>query len=167
MQTMAMPFKVGDKAVYPSQGVAEIIQIEEKDIAGTRQRFYVLRILGTNHKILVPVSNATAVGLRQVINELEIQEIFDLLRIQNFTFDYQTWKRRHRNFIEKIRTGSLHHIAEVLRNLYQLKTKKQLSYLERQLLKTAQSLMIKEIAIARNQPEEDIKAEIEALITTN
>ena len=62
-------FKVGDKAVYPAQGVAEVISIDEKDIAGQRQRFYVLRILDTDRKIMVPVSNANAVGLRQVISE--------------------------------------------------------------------------------------------------
>src|SRR5215510_5567931 len=61
-------FKVGDKAVYPAQGVAEVVNIEEKDIAGNRQRFYVLRILDTDRKIMVPVSNASAVGLRQVIS---------------------------------------------------------------------------------------------------
>ena len=73
-------FKVGDKAVYPAQGVAEVISIDEKDIAGARQRFYVLRILDTDRKIMVPVSNANAVGLRQVISEQEIREIFDILR---------------------------------------------------------------------------------------
>jgi CarD family transcriptional regulator len=62
-------FKVGDKAVYPAQGVAEVVNIEEKDIAGNRQRFYVLRILDTDRKIMVPVNNASAVGLRQVISE--------------------------------------------------------------------------------------------------
>src|SRR5262245_64374675 len=71
-------FKVGDKAVYPAQGVAEVVNIEEKDIAGNRQRFYVLRILDTDRKIMVPVSNASAVGLRQVISEQEIREIFDI-----------------------------------------------------------------------------------------
>ena len=72
-------FKVGDKAVYPAQGVAEVIKIEEKDIAGKRQRFYVLRILDTDRKIMVPVTNASAVGLRQVISETEIREIFAVL----------------------------------------------------------------------------------------
>ena len=75
-----LTFKVGDKAVYPAQGVAEVISIEEKDIAGSRQCFYVLRILDTDRKIMVPVTNAGAVGLRQVISEIEIREIFDILR---------------------------------------------------------------------------------------
>ena len=85
--TSIIQFKVGDKAVYPAQGVAEVIDIEEKDIAGTRQCFYVLRILDTDRKILVPVKNATAVGLRQVISEPEIQEIFDILRERTIAFD--------------------------------------------------------------------------------
>src|SRR5438046_9031983 len=80
-------FKVGDKAVYPAQGVAEVISIDEKDIAGSRQRFYVLRILDTDRKIMVPVSNANAVGLRQVITELEIREIFDILKERTIGFD--------------------------------------------------------------------------------
>src|SRR3954463_8702776 len=87
-------FKVGDKAVYPAQGVAEVISIEEKDIAGARQRFYVLRILDTDRKIMVPVTNASAVGLRQVISEVEIREIFDILRERTVAFDNQTWNRR-------------------------------------------------------------------------
>src|SRR5881628_2418906 len=99
-------FKVGDKAVYPAQGVAEVIKIEEKDIAGTRQRFYVLRILDTDRKIMVPVSNANAVGLRQVISEQEIREIFDILKERTIGFDTQTWNRRYRGFMEEIKTGS-------------------------------------------------------------
>ena len=83
MQSSQEEFKVGDKAVYPAQGVAEVISIEEKDIAGQRQRFYVLRILDTDRKIMVPVSNANAVGLRQVISEQEIREIFDILKEMN------------------------------------------------------------------------------------
>ena len=107
-------FKVGDKAVYPAQGVAEVISIEEKDIAGSRQRFYVLRILDTDRKIMVPVSNASAVGLRCVISENEIREIFDILRERTIAFDNQTWNRRYRGFMDKIKTGSIFDVAEVL-----------------------------------------------------
>ena len=132
-------FKVGDKAVYPAQGVAEVIRIEEKDIAGSRQKFYVLRILDTDRKILVPVANAGAVGLRQVISEMEIREIFDILRERTIAFDNQTWNRRYRGFMDKIKTGSIYDVAEVLRDLYRLKTDKQLSFGERRMLDTARS----------------------------
>ena len=160
-------FKVGDKAVYPAQGVAEIVRIEEKDIAGTRQSFYVLRVLNTKNQIMVPISNASAVGLRQVISEEEIQEIFDILRERTVAFDNQTWNRRYRGFMDKIKTGSIYDVAEVLRDLYRLRTDKQLSFGERRMLENARSLIVKEIAIARNHTEEQVKEEIEAIFVCN
>jgi CarD family transcriptional regulator len=160
-------FKVGDKAVYPAQGVAEVIRIEEKDIGGTRQKFYVLRIMDTDRKIMVPVTNATAVGLRQVINDEEINEIFDILKERTIAFDNQTWNRRYRGFMDKIKTGSIYDVAEVLRDLYRLKTDKQLSFGERRMLDTARGLIVKEIAIARAQTEENVKTEIESIFVSN
>jgi CarD family transcriptional regulator len=160
-------FKVGDKAVYPARGVAEVIRIEEKDIAGSRQCFYVLRILDTDHKVMVPVTNASAVGLRQVISELEICEIFDILRERTIAIDKQTWNRRYRGFMDKIKTGSIYDVAEVLRDLYRLKTDKQLSFGERRMLDTARGLIVKEIAIARAQTEEQVKTEIESIFISN
>ena len=157
-------FKVGDKAVYPAQGVAEVIKIEEKDIAGSRQQFYVLRILDTDRKIMVPVSNASAVGLRCVINDTEIR---DILKERTIAFDNQTWNRRYRGFMDKIKTGSIYDVAEVLRDLYRLKTDKQLSFGERRMLDTARTLIVKEIAIARKQTEEEVKNEIEAIFFSN
>src|SRR5438874_13726375 len=100
-------FKVGDKAVYPAQGVAEVVNIEEKDIAGNRLRFCVLRILDTNRKIMVPVNNAKSVGLRPPISEKEIGEIFAILRERTIAFDNQTWNRRYCGFMDKIKTGSV------------------------------------------------------------
>ena len=160
-------FKVGDKAVYPAQGVAEVVSIEDRDIAGHRQRFYVLRILDSERKIMVPVKNAEVVGLRCVINEDEIREIFEILRERTVAFDNQTWNRRYRGFMDKIKTGSIYDVAEVLRDLYRLKTDKQLSFGERRMLDTARGLIVKEIAIARGQTEEQVRTEIEAIFLAN
>jgi CarD family transcriptional regulator len=160
-------FKVGDKAVYPAQGVAEVVSIEERDIAGARQRFYVLRILDTDRRIMVPVKNAQTVGLRQVISEGEIREIFEILRERTVAFDNQTWNRRYRGFMDKIKTGSIYDVAEVLRDLYRLKAEKSLSFGERRMLETARTLIVKEIAIARAKTEEQTLEEIEAIFTSN
>lgn len=160
-------FKVGDKAVYPDQGVAEVIKIEDKDIGGSRQSFYVLRVMDTDRKIMVPVANASAVGLRSVINDEEINEIFDILKERTIAFDNQTWNRRYRAFTDKIKTGSIYDVAEVLRDLYRLKTDKQLSFGERRMLDKARGLIVKEIAIARAQTEENVKTEIEAIFISN
>jgi len=160
-------FKVGDKAVYPAQGVAEVIRIEEKDIGGKRQSFYVLRIMDTDRKIMVPVDNASAVGLRSLINDDEITDIFGILKERSLTFDHQTWNRRYRSFMDKIKTGSIYDVAEVMRDLYRLKTDKQLSYGERRMLETARTLIVKEIATARSQTEDQVMSEIEALFASN
>jgi CarD family transcriptional regulator len=132
-----------------------------------RARVYQLRILDTDRRIMVPVSNANAVGLRQVISEQEIREIFDILKERTIGFDTQTWNRRYRGFMDKIKTGSIYDVAEVLRDLYRLKANKQLSFGERRMLDTARSLIVKEIAIARKQTEEDVKNEIEAIFFSN
>ena len=162
-----LSFNVGDKAVYPARGVVEVIKIEEKDIAGSRQRFYVLQIVDTDHKVLVPVRGASDRGLRQVIGEEEILEIFDILRERTIAFDKQTWNRRYRGFREKIDTGSIYDVAEVMRDLYRLKTDKQLSFGERRMLDTARSLIVKEIAVARAQTEENVRTEIESIFMAN
>jgi CarD family transcriptional regulator len=160
-------FKVGDKAVYPAQGVAEVISIEEKDIAGNRLKFYVLRILDTNRKIMVPVNNAKSVGLRRPISEEEIKEIFEILRERTIAFDNQTWNRRYRGFMDKIKTGSVFDVAEVMRDLYRLKAEKSLSFGERRMLETARALIVKEIAVTREKSEENVQAEIEEIFDTN
>ena len=160
-------FKVGDKAVYPAQGVAEVISIEEKDIAGQRQQFYVLRILDTNRKIMVPVANAVQVGLRHPINEKEVLEIFAILKERNIAFDNQTWNRRYRGFMDKIKTGSVFDVAEVMRDLYRLKAEKSLSFGERRMLETARALIVKEIAVTRENSEDKVQAEIDQLFEAN
>jgi CarD family transcriptional regulator len=167
MQARTHDFKIGDKAVYPAQGVAEVVSIEEKDIAGSRQKFYVLRILDTDRKIMVPVNNASNVGLRPPISEVEIKEIFEILRERTIAFDNQTWNRRYRGFMDKIKTGSVFDVAEVMRDLYRLKAEKSLSFGERRMLETARSLIVKEIAVARRKTEAKIQAEIEKIFETN
>ncbi|MDB4971983.1 MAG: CarD-like transcriptional regulator [Myxococcaceae bacterium] len=167
MQSRTHDFKIGDKAVYPAQGVAEVVSIEEKDIAGSRQKFYVLRILDTDRKIMVPVNNASNVGLRPPISEVEIKEIFEILRERTIAFDNQTWNRRYRGFMDKIKTGSVFDVAEVMRDLYRLKAEKSLSFGERRMLETARSLIVKEIAVARRKTEAKIQAEIEKIFEAN
>ena len=162
-----LEFKVGDKAVYPAQGVAEVVSIKEMDIAGGRQKFYVLKILDTDRKIMVPVTNAENVGLRPPISEDDIREIFVILKERTIAFDNQTWNRRYRGFMDKIKTGSVFDVAEVMRDLYRLKAEKSLSFGERKMLETARNLIVKEIAVARAKSEEKVQAEIEKIFETN
>lgn len=156
-------FKIGDKAVYPAQGVTEIMGIESMEISGMQQNFYVLRVLDTNKKIRIPINKVTSVGLRAVITGEEIEEVYSILRERPAKFDQQTWNRRYRRYLEKIKTGSVYDVAEVLRDLFLLKFDKNLSFGERKMLDTAKSLLVKELSIARGTDEESIEQELESL----
>ena len=119
------------------------------------------------HEVVGLTIAAGNVGLRPPISEQEIREIFEILRERTIAFDNQTWNRRYRGFMDKIKTGSIYDVAEVLRDLYRLKANKQLSFGERRMLDTARGLIVKEIAIARRQTEEHVKNEIEAIFFSN
>jgi CarD family transcriptional regulator len=163
MSMSSAEFKVGDKAVYPAQGVAEVVDIEEKDIAGRRQRFYILRIVDTDRKVMIPVGNADAIGLRPLISAQQAQELFDILCERPAPSDHQTWNRRYRAFLDKIKSGSIYDVAEVLRDLYRVSTDRPLSYGERRMFTTARTLLGKEVAIVLHEPEEAVTREIEGI----
>ena len=110
-------FKVGDKAVYPGQGVGEVMGIEHKDIAGQRQSFYVLKIMENGMKILIPINKVGSVGLRSLIDEKAVVKVYTILKQKDISVDSATWNRRYREYMEKIKTGSVFEIAEVLRDL--------------------------------------------------
>ncbi len=158
-----LQFSIGDKAVYPAQGVAEVIGVEEKLISGKAHKFYLLRILDTDMRILVPVDKADQVGLRRVASEDEIGEVYDILREKQIHADKQTWNRRYRGFMEKIKTGSLFEVAEVYRDLSRLKSTKTLSFGERRMLDTAKNLIVKELSVARRTPEAKVEKELEQI----
>ncbi|MDL1870762.1 CarD family transcriptional regulator [Deltaproteobacteria bacterium PRO3] len=155
-----LPFKVGDKAVYPAHGVGEVKSIESKEIMGAKQTFYVLQILDSGMKIMVPTANVNAVGLREVISDQEVDDVYEILKQRDVHIDNQTWNRRYREYMDKIKTGSVYEIAEVLRDLSLLKFKKELSFGERKMLDTAKSLLIKELAICEAREEDEIEEEI-------
>lgn len=158
-------FQVGDKAVYPSKGVGEIIGIDEKSVSGKTHQFYCLRILDSDMRILVPVQNAEQVGLRNVIAPDAIEEVYDVLRHAETCNDRQTWNRRYRGFMEKIKTGSLFDVAEVFRDLHRLKRTKILAFGERRMLETARNLIVQELSIAKGTSAAKIEGELSTLLS--
>jgi CarD family transcriptional regulator len=156
-------FQIGDKAVYPGHGVGVIEAIETKQISGSELMFYILRVLDNGMTIMIPRDNVGAVGLRGVIRKLEIPKVLKILRDRDVEIDNQTWNRRYREYMEKINTGSIFEIAEVLRDLYLLRTEKELSFGERKILETAKNLLVKELAIVRDVKETDILREIKTI----
>ena len=157
-------FRVGDLAVYPAHGVGRIDAIECKVVNGEKHDFYIMKILENGMVIMIPTWNVQSVGLRDIIQEHEIPKIYDLMRNQrDLAAESQTWNRRYRDYMEKIKTGSLFDVAEVFRDLYLLKLTKDLSFGERKLYDTAQTLLIKEISTSKQTTEDSILLEIESL----
>src|SRR5919198_5444156 len=162
---MEPTFRVGDLAVYPAHGVAQIIGVETREISSSKQTFYILKILDNGMKIMIPTRNAGAVGLRELIRADEVDEVFEILKSREVSVEGQTWNRRYREYMEKIKTGSVFEIAEVLRDLQRLKGDKELSFGERKMLDTARTLLVKELSIARSHSEEKIMEELRHIFT--
>ncbi len=157
-------FEVGDLAVYPAHGVGRIEAIDKKEINGENVSFYIMKILENSMVIMIPTSKVDSVGLRQIIPRKEIPKVYEVItREQDAAFDNQTWNRRYREYMDKIKTGSLYDVAEVFRNLFLLKLTKDLSFGERKLLDTAQSLLVKELCTAKDCDEKCVLSEIESL----
>jgi len=153
-------FKVGDMAVYPTHGVGVIESIESKEISGNKHTFYVLRVLGNGMTIMIPTKNAETVGLRQVISQKQVSQVYKILKKKNIEIDAQTWNRRYREYLEKIKTGSIFEVAGVLRDLFLMRLDKDLSFGERRMLDTARNLLVKELSIVKKSSEKNIEKEI-------
>lgn len=158
-------FAEGDMAVYPAHGVGVIKSIETQQVAGIDQTFYVLEIIGNSMRIMIPTSSSDNVGLRAIVNKKEAMEVLNILKDRAIEVDSQTWNRRYREYMEKIKTGSIFEVAAVLRDLFLLSVDKDLSYGERKMLDTAKGLLVKELSIAQNVEEDKISLKIEKIFS--
>jgi CarD family transcriptional regulator len=160
-------FQVGDLAVYPAHGVGEIQAIESRVVNGERQDFYIMKVLENGMVIMIPTRNVESVGLRNIINKKEIPKVYEVMKSRTEGVPAQTWNRRYREYMDKIKTGSLYDVAEVFRDLSLLKLTKDLSFGERKLFDTAQVLLVRELSTAKNADEETIISEIESLFVSD
>lgn len=158
-----MSFTVGDMAVYQGQGIGEITSISTLEVGGAAIEVYVVRILENGSTIRVPIKKASEVGLREIIDVDEVPEVYAILRDDAKRPKEKTWNRRYRNYMDKLKTGSVKEIAAVLRDLYRLKGDKDLSYGERKMLNQARNLLVKELSFATQRAENEIAQELEDL----
>jgi CarD family transcriptional regulator len=151
-----MDFKLGDKVVYPNQGVGIIEQISFNGNAGRPEKHYVLRIAANGLRVMVPQSNVTSVGLRPVIRSGEASKVLAYLEAGKFN-SHHDWKYRFKENSERMRTGSLLEVAVVLKSLLSLARSKPLSFREKKMLERAKHLLVTELATARNASHESIE----------
>ncbi len=161
-------FKVGNKAVYPAHGVVQVRAVESKEICGTIRNFYILQVVDSDVTVMVPTDNAAIVGLRPVITKRQITRIYDILKTKiknsNNQNGGQSWNKRYREYSDKLKSGDIFEVANVLRDINHLQKAKDLSFGEKRIMDSARTLLIKEISIAKNLAEESVIKEIEQLL---
>lgn len=154
-------FEIGSYAVCPGHGVGQITNIESKELGDEVKSFYIIKVITNGMTVMVPSDNKN--GLRELVTENDIEDVFQLLTNHDVEVDNSTWNRRHREYLQKLKTGSLLEIADVLRSLFLLKVSKKLSFGERKMMDQCKELIVKEIAISTGTIEKDISGKIESI----
>lgn len=149
-------FSIGDKIVYPMHGAGVIESIEEREILGDKRRYYVLRMPIGEMKVMIPIASVNDMGLRRVIDKDGVSKVFDILQDKDSPMS-SNWNRRYRANMEKIKSGSIYELAEVVRNLSLRDRKKGLSTGEKKMLDNARQILISELVLAKDSREDCIK----------
>ena len=148
-----MKFEVGETVVYPHHGAAEIIEVSEKKIRGEKQKYLKLRVAQGDLIIQVPAANVEMVGVRDVIDRKGVKQVFDVLRAE-FVEEPTNWSRRYKANLEKLASGDVIKVSEVVRDLWRRDQDRGLSAGEKRMLAKARQILISELALAKKTDEE-------------
>ena len=149
-------FKIGDKVVYPMHGAGIIEGIEKKEILGEIKEYFILRLPLKNMKVMLPVDNIDNIGLRAIIDETEVQNVLDLL-LKGISDMPQNWNRRYRANMERVKSGDIFDVVEVVRDLLIMDNEKGLSTGERKMMNNSKQILISELVLASKYTEKDIE----------
>ncbi|WP_430884789.1 CarD family transcriptional regulator [Fusibacter sp. JL216-2] len=148
-------FQIGDKVVYPMHGAGIIEGVEEKEILGETRKYYVLRLPLKNMKVLLPVDNIDQLGLRNIISSDQVTGVFGVLK-EDISAMPQNWNRRYRSNMEKVKSGDIYEVADVVRNLMLMDREKGLSTGERKMLTNSKQILVSELCLANDSTEKEI-----------
>ncbi|KXS49895.1 MAG: CarD family transcriptional regulator [Halanaerobium sp. 4-GBenrich] len=157
-------YKIGDKVVYPNHGAGTIVGIETKTILDEKKEYYIMKLPIGEMKVMIPVDKIDKIGIRDVISEEKADEVFELLNGEKSKMS-QNWNRRFRANQEKLKTGDIFEVAEVVRNLSIRDREKGLSTGEKKMLSNARQILISELVLAKDMDEESISKKMDDLFT--
>ena len=158
-------FNVGDEVVYPMHGAGTIDSIEEKDILGKRESYYILAMPG-NVKVMIPIAKAEEVGVRNIIDKASAERVFTIFD-QDETDTEKNWNKRYRDNMDKIKSGDIYEIADVVRNLSFKQKEKGLSTGEKKMLNNAKQILISELVLAEHLNQDEIERLIDNKINNS
>jgi len=157
-------FKIGDKVVYPNHGIAVIENINERDLGGKKVAFYQLRLCANNSLVMIPTDGINAVGLRKIITSKEVNKLYRILQ-NGVVQEYDNWMGRYRENLEKMQSGSIFKVAEVLKNLFFLSNQKDLSYREKKMFSKARYLIVSELMEVQVLSEPDVEKRLDRALS--
>ncbi|WP_018249383.1 CarD family transcriptional regulator [Orenia marismortui] len=155
-------FEIGDRIVYPNHGAGTIVDIEEKEILGEKKQYYIMQLPIGEMKVMIPKDNVDDIGLRSVISEEIVPKVYQVLKGEQSEMS-QNWNRRFRANTEKIKTGDIFEVAEVVRNLTIRDIIKGLSTGEKKMLSNSRQILISELVLAEDKTEKDIEEKINTI----
>jgi CarD family transcriptional regulator len=153
-------FKIGDKVVYPNHGIAIVENIYERSVGEQAMEFYQLRISSNNSLVMIPVDGIRQVGLRKIISDKEVNKLYRILQ-NGEVLQYDNWMGRYRENLEKMQSGSIFQVAEVLKNLFYLSNQKDLSYREKKMFSKARYLIVSELMEVQELTEQDVEKRLD------
>jgi len=156
-------FQVGDKVVYPHHGAAIIKGLEEKEVYGQRKQYFVLRLSYGDLTLMVPADNTEEVGIRDVIARDELDKVFKVLRSKECRMP-TNWSRRFKTHVEKLRSGDIYQVAEVVRNLARREKEKGLSAGEKRMLSKARQILVSELTFAADVEEQEAEKMLDQVL---
>ena len=158
-------YSVGDKVVYPMHGAGIIDSIEEKEILGEKQSYYILKMPG-EVKVMVPTAKAEQQGIRNVIDKTEAEKVINVLE-QDETEMEKNWNKRYRDNMDKMKSGNIYEIADVVRNLSFKQKEKGLSTGEKKMLHNAKQILVSELVLAEHSTQDEVEALVDNKINTS
>jgi CarD family transcriptional regulator len=152
-------FNVGDKIVYPMHGAGVIESIEEREILGHKQDYYVMKMPVGDMKVMIPTHNVDGIGIREIIESREVDKVFEILQDQNVNVT-NNWNKRYRENMTKIKSGNIYEVADVVRTLMIREREKGLSTGERKMLNSARQILVSELVLAGDTDQMEIETVI-------
>lgn len=156
-------FKIGDRIVYPLHGAGVIESIEEKEILGEKQKYYVMKMPMGDMKVMIPMNNVEGIGIREVIPELEVDKVIKVL-YNDRTNMSQNWNKRYRENMDKIKSGNIFEVADVVRNLLHRDKEKGLSTGEKRMLNSAKQILVSELVLAKGLKQTDVEGMLTEIV---
>lgn len=156
-------FSIGDRVVYPMHGAGIIESIEEREVLGEKQVYYIMKLPLGEMKVMIPLSHVTEIGLRDVIDTITVDRVLDVLKGESTAMS-ANWNHRYRANLEKIKSGDIFEVAEVVRNLTIRDREKGLSTGERKMLDSARQILMSELVLAKGINEAQVAALLERVL---